>query len=678
MLYRKPLLTTTFGVLVLAILGVSTAPAQGTLGSSNPRDLIAVPGGAWLVSTVAPSVAALIHSNGTPGAAKVVTTFPTTRQIPSPTHLTTVASGLVFFGADAGIGSGTELWVSDETGVGTHAVADLRAGSRSSWPRDLLAFGTNAVLFSAELDGLGREPCWSDGDTVRPLGDLRPGPLGSAPRELTRIGSLAVFSANDGVHGDELWITNGTAAGTRLLRDLRPGPVGSSPHGFLAAGGEVWFSAHDGVSGFELWKTDGTATGTQRVVDLRPGAASSQPSDLTSALGLVFFTAYSGASAASELWQSDGTAAGTARVGPTGPGAPLSPSRLTGAAGRLWFVADDGVHGAELWSTTGATGATRLVRDIHGGSESSAPDHLVELNAQSILLTADDGVSGREIWNATSTNATLVRDIAPGSLSGKVTGLTRVGNQVLFAAQQDDATGQELFRTDGTSSGTYLIDDLDTAPGQLTLEVAHEVAILGPELQLSVPAIRPVAFLLGTRGPGIDLNTLGVPSYGLLGLEPSSLAIVTIVPQPGATGPVELSLALPPVTGLAVQAATHAPFAPVMLSGVTTLSRGSWDLSTCATCSGVPSLSARVVKYADDTFEYEVDLFVAPSPTDLWLRIVRMHADQTSEEVRFLPIRPGRTLFRDQLEILLDETIELRVHCGDPSGPCYARRVLGC
>ena len=32
----------------------------------------------------------------------------------------------------------------------------------------------------------------------------------------------ALFHASDGVHGDELWITDGTATGTKLVRDINP------------------------------------------------------------------------------------------------------------------------------------------------------------------------------------------------------------------------------------------------------------------------------------------------------------------------------------------------------------------------------------------------------------------------------------------------------------------------
>jgi ELWxxDGT repeat protein len=88
-----------------------------------------------------------------------------------------------------------------------------------------------------------------------------------------------LFSAGDATHGYELWVTDGTAAGTHLVADINPGtytspggasyPNSSSPSDLTAIGdGRVVFSAHDGTNGTELWVTDGTAAGTHLVDDI--------------------------------------------------------------------------------------------------------------------------------------------------------------------------------------------------------------------------------------------------------------------------------------------------------------------------------------------------------------------------------------------------------------------------
>src|SRR5205085_2569894 len=162
------------------------------------------------------------------------------------------------------------------------------------------------------------------------------------------------FAANDGVHGRELWKSDGTTAGTRLVKNVATGS-GSDPQYLARAGDTVYFTAADGPHGRELWKTDGTATGTVlveavthgptgtwMVKDVRAGAAGSAIRVLTVSDGVLYFAARD-ASHGEELWKSDGTRAGTVLVKDVNSGAADSGLRFLGAAGgRLYFSADDG------------------------------------------------------------------------------------------------------------------------------------------------------------------------------------------------------------------------------------------------------------------------------------------------------------------------------------------------
>src|SRR5690606_3210298 len=77
------------------------------------------------------------------------------------------------------------------------------------------------------------------------------------PKYLTVVGSYLFFSADDGLHGPELWRTNGTAAGTVLVTDLCAGASGSNPTSLAGLGATVYFAADNCVSGSQLY----TATG---------------------------------------------------------------------------------------------------------------------------------------------------------------------------------------------------------------------------------------------------------------------------------------------------------------------------------------------------------------------------------------------------------------------------------
>ena len=103
--------------------------------------------------------------------------------------------------------------------------------------------------------------------------DINPGrSSGTAGKggHLTNVDGTVYFSADDGNHGYELWRSDGTRRGTRMVKDINPGPEASLPYGFTAVGHIVYFGANDGVHGWELWRSDGTAQGTRMVKDLRP------------------------------------------------------------------------------------------------------------------------------------------------------------------------------------------------------------------------------------------------------------------------------------------------------------------------------------------------------------------------------------------------------------------------
>ena len=78
------------------------------------------------------------------------------------------------------------------------------------------------------------------------LKDLNLDTVSSSPSEITDVNGIAFFTADDGVHGAELWRTDGTASGTSLVADINPGGDSSSPTELTAVGGTLFFRADDG------------------------------------------------------------------------------------------------------------------------------------------------------------------------------------------------------------------------------------------------------------------------------------------------------------------------------------------------------------------------------------------------------------------------------------------------
>jgi ELWxxDGT repeat protein len=333
-------------------------------------------------------------------------------------------------------------------------------------------------LFFSAGDGVhGRELWTSDGTKAGTVlvKDISPGTGGdydTVPTNLTSVGGRIFFTADDGAHGQELWTSDGTKGGTVLVKDINPdNDDGYSPSSVARVGARVFFTADDGAHGPELWRSDGTKAGTVLVKDINPSASGYEygPSSLTGVGARLFFTADDGAHGP-ELWRSDGTKAGTVLVKDITPSASeyeYGPSSLTGVRGRLFFTADDATHGPELWRSDGTKSGTVLVKDINPDATNGyAPFSLTGVGER-LYFTADDGVHGAELWRSNGTRAgtVLVKDInpaveEPGEYDDSPSSLTGVRGRLFFATD-DGVHGTELWRSDGTRANTVLVDDVN-------------------------------------------------------------------------------------------------------------------------------------------------------------------------------------------------------------------------
>ena len=124
------------------------------------------------------------------------------------------------------------------------------------------------------------------------LKDILPGEGSSDPQRLVDLNGTLFFRANDGIHGDELWSSQGTAATTQMVIDIYPGAVGSAVNNLTKVGNTLFFSATTLANGHELWKTEGTAVSTQLFQDLYVGAESSYPKSFHEVNGSLFFSAF--------------------------------------------------------------------------------------------------------------------------------------------------------------------------------------------------------------------------------------------------------------------------------------------------------------------------------------------------------------------------------------------------
>ena len=98
---------------------------------------------------------------------------------------------------------------------------------------------------------------------------------------------ILYFTASTDLLGRELWQSDGTAAGTKMLSDINVGSGSSSPDDLTNINGVLYFSADDGVNGRELWQSDGSVTGTKIVKDIFAGNESANPSFVIGSVDLI-------------------------------------------------------------------------------------------------------------------------------------------------------------------------------------------------------------------------------------------------------------------------------------------------------------------------------------------------------------------------------------------------------
>ncbi|MDW8221981.1 MAG: cadherin-like domain-containing protein [Gemmatales bacterium] len=408
-------------------------------------------------------------------------------------RLLTNVNGTLFFIAEEQ-NTGIELWTSNGTAAGTRLVRDIRSGAQSSNPNWLV--NVNGTLYFSANDGNTGTELWKWDPSIAPSGpapaanqvvlvrNIRGGGFGgggggqsSNPSFLTNVNGMLYFSAiNSGGTGVELWRSNGTSTGTVLVANINSGPGGSSdPSNLININGTLYFAANDGTNGVELWRLLTDASGVPvgppvMVRDIAPGTASSSPNNLTNVNGTLFFTANDGVYG-TELWKSDGTAAGTQLVADVRLGSISATFKeLTNFNGTLFFVADDGQYGEELWKSDGTSPGTVLVKDINIGTKSSQVQGLTVVQTApgvfQLFFAATDGSTGLELWKSDGSTAgtVRVRDIRSGAASAAPQQLVALGNQLVFLAN-DGLTDLDPWKSDGTAAGTVKIADTNITSG---------------------------------------------------------------------------------------------------------------------------------------------------------------------------------------------------------------------
>ena len=395
-------------------------------GGSNPSNLTNVNGTLFSTADNGATGSELWTSDGTAGGTGLVKDINLNTQ---GTEFNSLGNkeGTLYFVTSVGSNFDQQLWKSDGTASGTRMVKDLGPYLRR---QDVNALSiVNGIFYYVVSLQNGHYQFWrTDGTTAGTLflTDIYTGYTGYSDPSVGGVefnGKLYFFAGiSDG--SVQLWETDGTAVGTVLVTSLSSPGVNTGAGDLTVVGSKLFFE----VSSYppanptnvtqQLWCSDGTAAGTVFIRDF-PATSSDTfwVGDLTNLDGSLFFTVFLqdtglAGTVAEQFWTSDGTTAGTsisAEVDTTGVGQiGDAVSNLTNVGNRLFFSLTTVTYGSELWAYDEVSGKAYLVKDINPGFQNSSPQNLTDVNGI-LYFSATIGTQDVGLWRSDGTEAGTTR-----------------------------------------------------------------------------------------------------------------------------------------------------------------------------------------------------------------------------------------------------------------------------
>jgi trimeric autotransporter adhesin len=354
-----------------------------------------------------------------------------------PNYLTDLNGTLYFggylpFNGSYRIGA---LWKTSGTPETTFKILDTNPGGP-------MFAHNNLVFFNGPLSKLWRTDGTAEGTF-----------------ELTHPGShvwlrgsgknFVYFTLSESEYGEELWVSDGTQTGTRLVKDIQPGFGSSNPSNTVRLGDYDYFSASTYTNGRELWRTDGSAENTSLVKDIAPGKYSSGPFYLTNFKGKLYFQAED-ESGRTHLWQSNGSDNFTTKVKSI-PGNREYIGNIAATPDLLFFTAPNEDFKYSVWKSDGTTEGTTVAKSFE---TKELPRMIRAGNSQAFFVVFQE--AHFELWRTDGTSTIRLANFRD-QLFRYSTDVTMKGNTIYFITKSKLTAATFLWRSDGTYEGTYQI-----------------------------------------------------------------------------------------------------------------------------------------------------------------------------------------------------------------------------
>jgi len=203
------------------------------------------------------------------------------------------------------------------------------------------------------------------------------------------------------------------------------------------------------------------------VKDINPQLYSSSGPHFFTELNENFLFVATGDSVGVELFISDGTTSGTNLLRnintyhqiPSDPYDNSSdPHELIKLDNKVIFYANDDIYGYEPWITNGTYEGTQILKDIDIGEDSSYPENFFVYNNKIVFGADETSGAGRKLYitDGTEQNTFKLKDINNEDVY-EPWNFYEYNNILYFRAEQT-MYSDGLWRTDGTESGTYVIE----------------------------------------------------------------------------------------------------------------------------------------------------------------------------------------------------------------------------
>jgi len=377
----------------------------------------------------------------------------------------------------------------------------------------------NTLFLKASATGydVGYELFKAEGSKLSLVKDINPGASSSELNNFTIMGNKLYFTATTDTEGKELWVSDGTETGTHIVKDINTGtrmfgeteiPNGSNISSITAIGDKLYFGANPNTDK-EIWVSDGTENGTKLLIDVNKKPTSGLdigPNIYRVGDKFIFLND-------NKVWVSDGTAEGTANTGETA----RNISRNIDM-GDYKIVILDEIQANKIMKTDGTLEGTSIIENFDyivpawlavTGGKLFFYGRKNEVDTQKLYVsdgTTDSAVPFLDANNDEITHVRVIMGTDEMMLIRTVTinnpeyiyklyasDGTSAGTKVLFektTEEQDDdyynrftfagsvgyyvneteENGLELWSTDGTKAGTVLVKHISDDPDEFELD----------------------------------------------------------------------------------------------------------------------------------------------------------------------------------------------------------------